>query len=414
MKRLLLPALVLLLAACGHPKTDDNKISIGRIDSLHSKILGEERKIWIYVPEGAKDTSKRFPVLYLLDGDAHFSSVVGMIQQLSGVNGNTVCPDMIVVGIPNTDRTRDLTPTHSLLFPDGSKADMLKSSGGGEKFESFLQKELIPYIDSAYHTAPYKMLIGHSFGGLTVMNIMVHHPDMFNTYVAIDPSMWWDKQKLLNQARDAFSKNNYKGKSMYLGIANTMPSKMDTVQVRIDTTGNTYHIRSILQLKDLLQRDSKNDGLNFGYSYYKNDNHGSVPMITEYDALHFLFSFYRMPDDINNKLGDPKSKFDPVAALTAHYADVSNHMGYTIAPEESMVNQLAYYYMQNKAQDKAYALLALNIKNFPNSENAYDSMGDYYADQKNKAKAIAYYKKAIAIKEVPETKKKLDSLEAKK
>src|SRR5690349_19701682 len=149
MKRFLLPALVLLLAACNHPKTDNNNsITIGRIDSLHSKILGEERKIWVYVPDGAKDTTRRFPVLYLLDGDAHYSSVVGMIQQLSGINGNTICPDMIVVGIPNTDRTRDLTPTNSLFYPDGSKGIDLKTSGGGEKFESFLQKELIQHIDS--------------------------------------------------------------------------------------------------------------------------------------------------------------------------------------------------------------------------------------------------------------------------
>ncbi|MBS1532361.1 MAG: alpha/beta hydrolase, partial [Bacteroidetes bacterium] len=283
MRRFLLPALMLLVAACGRPKTENTSIKIGNIDSLHSRILGEERKIWVYIPDEAKDTSKRFPVLYLLDGDAHFSSVVGMMQQLSSVNGNTVCPEMIVVGIPNTDRTRDLTPTNSLFYPDGSKGIDLKTSGGGEKFTAFLEKELIPHIDSLYPVAPYRMLIGHSFGGLTVMNIMVHHPGMFKTYVAIDPSMWWDKQKLLNQARDAFRQDNYNGESLYLGIANTMPGGMDTVQVRVDTTGDTYHIRSILQLKDLLQRDKKKDGLNFSYAYYKNDNHGSVPLITEYD-----------------------------------------------------------------------------------------------------------------------------------
>jgi len=413
MKRLLVPALMLLLFACKHPDTN-NSITIGKIDSLHSKTLGEERKIWVYVPDGAKDTSRRFPVLYLLDGDAHFSSVVGMIQELSGVNGNTICPDMIVVGIPNTNRTRDLTPTHSLLYPDGTKSNDLKSSGGGEKFTAFMQKELIPHIDSLYPVAPYKMLVGHSFGGLTVMNIMVHHPDMFNNYVAIDPSMWWDKQKLLNQARDAFQQHSYKGKALYLGVANTMPAAMDTLQVRIDTTGETYHIRSILQLKDLLQRSSKTDGLNFNYGYYKTDNHGSVPLITEYDALHFLFSFFRIPMDMNQKLGDVKSKFDPVAALTDHYADVSSHMGYTLLPDENLVNGLAYYYMQSGAPEKAYAMLVMNIKNYPKSWNVYDSMGDYYAAQKNKPKAAEYYKKVLAMNDNPETKKKLDALEAKK
>jgi hypothetical protein len=184
--------------------------------------------------------------------------------------------------------------------------------------------------------------------------------------------------------------------------------------VRIDTTGETYHIRSILQLKDLLQKSAKTDGLNFNYGYYKTDNHGSVPLITEYDALHFLFDFYKIPMDVNQKLGDTKSKFDPVAALTAHYADVSRHMGYTQLPDENLVNGLAYYYMQSGAPAKAYAMFAMNVKNYPKSSNVYDSMGDYYAGQKDKTKAIEFYKKALAIKDVPETKKKLDTLEAKK
>src|SRR3954465_10697511 len=86
---------------------NDNKIVIGKIDSLYSKILNEERKIWVYTPDMTSgNPNQRYPVVYLLDGDGHFPSVVGLIQQLSQVNGNNVYPEMIVVGIPNTDRTR--------------------------------------------------------------------------------------------------------------------------------------------------------------------------------------------------------------------------------------------------------------------------------------------------------------------
>jgi predicted alpha/beta superfamily hydrolase len=92
---------------------NDNKIVIGKIDSVYSKILGEQRKIWVYTPDMTSgNANQHWPVLYLLDGDGHFASVVGMIQQMSQVNGNNVYPEMIVVAIPNTDRTRDLTPTH--------------------------------------------------------------------------------------------------------------------------------------------------------------------------------------------------------------------------------------------------------------------------------------------------------------
>ncbi|MBS1528086.1 MAG: alpha/beta hydrolase [Bacteroidetes bacterium] len=411
MKYLIWPVLLVMLASCKHAEKRSSDIVSGKIDSLYSKTLGEERKIWVYLPAGYTDAGNKqvYPVVYLLDGDAHFPSVTGMIQQLSEVNGNTECPDMIVVGIPNTDRTRDLTPTRSILNPDGSKAAEFGSSGGGEKFEAFIQNELIPHIDSAYRAAPYKMLIGHSFGGLTAMNILLNHTNMFNSYVAIDPSMWWDKHKLLDQAREILKQPKFAGRSLYLAIANTMPDEMDTLQVRRDTTGATTHIRCILELKDVLVHNS-HDGLKCDYRYYKDDNHGSVPLIAEYDALHFLFRFYKMPRSLSDKLFDSKAKFDPASAFSSHYADISNHMGYKILPPESLMNQLAYYFMQSGLTGRAYSLFALNIANYPRSANAYDSMGDYYDSQKNKEKAIAYYSKALTLGNNPAIKKKLDKL----
>ncbi|HEY5327054.1 MAG TPA: alpha/beta hydrolase-fold protein, partial [Mucilaginibacter sp.] len=406
MKRFLLFALVLLLAACGRPKTDNNIITIGKIDSLHSHILGEERKIWIYLPEGAKDTSKRFPVIYLLDGDGNFATVVGIARHLTG---SLTGPEVIIVGIPNTDRMRDLTPTHSLLDQWGHQDPSLKTSGGGEKFTAFIQKELMPAIDSLYPVAPFRMLIGHSLGGLTVMNIAINHPDMFNSYIAIDPTMVWDKQKLLKQAHDVFRQKNYNGKSLYLGIANTMPDGMDTLQVRSDTNPGSSHIRSLLQLKDILQRDDKIDGLNFSYAYYKNDDHGSVALITEYDGLRFIFSFYKMPARFNPEIYDPKNNADLAADLTAYYDNISKHMGYTVLPPKDEMNGLAHYLIQDKQSKKAYSIFAMNLKNYPKDQSTYDGMGDYYASQKEKVNAIGYYEKAQAIKDDPKTKKKLDS-----
>src|SRR5580765_6801880 len=216
----------------------DNKIVLGTIDTVKSKILNEDRKVWVYVPNSAPGSvyaKQRYPVVYLLDGDSHFDSVVGMIHQLSSVNANTICPEMIVVGIPNTDRTRDLTPTHV-------DTDAFKTSGGGEKFLAFIEKELIPYIDSHYQTTPYRMFVGHSFGGLIVMDALVNHTDLFNTYVAIDPSLWWDKKNLLMSSKKPLTERSFKGKSLYLGIANTMGSLNETT-VRKDTDDKTAHIR---------------------------------------------------------------------------------------------------------------------------------------------------------------------------
>lgn len=397
------------LAGCSHPAAK-NDIVIGKIDSIYSKTLGEERKIWVYMPGGDNGRSasgQRYPVVYLLDGDAHFSSVMGMIQQLSEINGNTVCPDMILVGIPNTDRMRDLTPTHagSNFYVD---SDAIRTAGGGENFTAFIERELMPHIDSIYPTAPYRMLIGHSLGGLMVINTLVHHPQLFNAYLAIDPSMWWDNQKLLRQTESALAGHRFDGKTLYLGVANTMEPGMDTARVRKDTTGTTFHIRSILSLADALKKN-KDNGLRWNYKYYDGDNHGSVPLISEYDALRFIFDFYNTP--VTNKLFDSSmTGAAAVAAIKDHYKVISGHMGYDVQPPLEYINGLGYAFLQRKMMEKAAAFFKLNIDNYPKDGDVLDSMGDYYAAMGDKPRAIDYYTRALAITNDPRTKEKLNKL----
>jgi predicted alpha/beta superfamily hydrolase len=291
-KPFLIIFLFLALSFTGVQTIKDNHIIMGHTDSIYSKILNEKRKIRIYLPTSATNTTlakHHYPVVYLLDGDVNFTSVTEIIQQLSGLNENRTCPEMIVVGITNTNRTRDLTPTNSLFGPVDKRDTGFKTSGGGEKFIAFIEKELMPHIDSLYPASPYKILIGHSLGGLIAMDILINHNSMFNAYVLIDPSMWWDQKKLLNQAQQVLKQKTFKGKALFLGIANTMPPGMDTIEVRKDTSGNTQHIRSILELADIFKSNPAN-GLNFKYKYYNDENHNSVQTIATYDALHFLFN----------------------------------------------------------------------------------------------------------------------------
>jgi uncharacterized protein len=383
----------------------DNKITIGTIDSIQSKILNENRKIWVYMPKNREN--KRYPVLYLLDGDGHFSSVVGMIQQLSTVNGNTVCPEMIVVGIPNTNRMRDLTPTRIEADPYLNK-DFVKNTGGGEAFISFIEKELMPYIESKYPTEPYKMFVGHSLGGLMVMQTLVYHTDLFNSYVAIDPSMWWDNKKLLLESKKMLADKKFDGKALYLGIANTMDESLNLEKVQQDTSQDTRHIRSILELRSDLERNKQN-GLKSKSKYYGDEDHSSVPLISEYDALHFIFDFY--PLKINNK-----EQADTTTVLAnkyaSHFANASKQLGYNVKPSENRVNGMGYQALAAKQFQKAESFFKLNIANFPESSNVYDSYGDYFLAKKDTANALIQFKKSLSFKNNPQTKKKLEGLQS--
>ena len=166
---------------------------LGTVEQFYSKTLGEIRAFNIYLPEGY-DTGKstHYPVIYLLDGSSNedFVHVAGLVQYLSMYE---MMPKSIVVGIANIDRKRDFT------FPSKNPEDIKfePTSGGSKKFIEFLQLELQPFIENNYRTNEHKTIIGQSLGGLVATEILLHYPAMFNDYMIISPSLWWDKESLL-------------------------------------------------------------------------------------------------------------------------------------------------------------------------------------------------------------------------
>jgi uncharacterized protein len=386
-----------------------NKIIIGTIDSVQSKILNEQRKVWVYVPNSeANDlySRQKYPVVYLLDGDGHFHSVVGMIQQLSQVNGNTICPEMIVVGITNTNRMRDLSPTKIKADPPFMDSALASQTGGGDLFSAFIEKELIPHIDSLYPTQPYKMLIGHSLGGLLVMHTLAKQPKLFNACIAIDPSMWWDNMKYLNTLNNALSKNNFNNTALYVGIANTMEEGMDLKNVSKDTSDGTKHIRSIIAMDKHLKTQPQNK-LRYASKYYDNDDHGSVPLVATYDALRFFFEKYRMKLSNNDFMDTTTALVDK---FRQHYQQVSAMFGYTVKPPEHVINGMGYQSLQLNQRSRAGAFFKMNVDNYPESFNVYDSYGDYFLAIGDKQKAIEYFRKSLSVKETPASREKLDKL----
>lgn len=383
--------LVVVLICLNAMGQNDGKITIGKIDSLYSEVLDEQRKIWIHVPSGIynnESQSQKYPVLYLLDGKSNFYSTIGITSYLSTSNRNTVLPKMIVVGILNTDRVRDFTPSKG-NFLDGTVAE---KSGGGANFIEFIEKELIPYIESNYPTESYRTLIGHSLGGLTVMNTLMTKPELFNSYAAIDPSMWWNDKKFLQSIITTKLPKTNKTLSIFLGIANTF--KIDTSAVKNDTSTKTIPVRAMLELHSYFEDIQTKTNLNYKGKFYQDENHITVGHIAIYDALRFIFKFHQL-EFSDHELKDTNQ--DIIARIKKHYENVSLEYGRPIQPKRYFIESLANKLVEMKLYEKAESLFRYNISVYPDNSYAHNILGDFLIIRTHKKEAIEIFKQSYAI-----------------
>lgn len=189
---------------------------LGLIDEIQSNVLAEKRTLNIYLPEGYKQNdAKKYPVIYLLDGsaDEDFIHIVGLVQFNSFEWINQV-PKSIVVGIATVDRKRDFT------FPTTIKEDAVKypTVGHSNLFIAFIEKELQPYIDAKFKTSADKTIIGQSLGGLLATEILLTKPSLFNRYIIISPSLWWNNGSLLNHKTAILNENYHHPTDIYIGV----------------------------------------------------------------------------------------------------------------------------------------------------------------------------------------------------
>jgi len=350
------------------------------IIQLSSKVLDEDRKIYIYTPPA--DTllpGKRYPVLYVLDGDNHFGLMAEYCRYLSRWDVNVI-PEMIIVGIPNTNRTRDLTPTNSIIDydgkPDTSSNSRFKSSGGGNNFLQFIGTELIPYVDAHYKTQPFRIFSGHSFGGIATINCLLTQPDMFGAYIAISPSLWWGKGYLLRLADEKLKNDRIANKMIFYSDANEGMSA---------PTFHTYLLKF-----DTIINQRKLAGLDHKYAYYPEDTHMTEPVKAYYDALRFIFRQWDQPLTALKSLN--------ATVVKQHYQQLSQRYGYSVTPSEVNMNNIAMDLItQYGALDNAISLLEMNTQNYPASATAFSQLGDAYLKKGDRSKAIICYKKALAL-----------------
>jgi predicted alpha/beta superfamily hydrolase len=199
---------------------------IGETFTLKSKVLNETRRINVYLPAGyAEAPAVRLPVLYMPDGGLaeDFLHVAGLVQV--SVGNGTMRP-FILVGIENTERRRDLTgPTEV-----AEERKIAPRVGGSAKFRAFLRDELMPEVERRYRTTKERAIVGESLAGLFVVETLMLEPGLFDTYIAFDPSIWWNDQSLVKAAPEWLRTHPQLAKTLY--IANSSEERVDGVAAR--------------------------------------------------------------------------------------------------------------------------------------------------------------------------------------
>lgn len=188
----------------GQEATEVTPLTIGQVVKFKSKVLSEDRELNVYLPASYKKSpKKKYPVIYVLDGslDEDFIHIVG-IAQFGSFSWIKMVPESIVVGIANVDRKRDFT----LPSSDALDQKEFPTSGGSAKFIKMLDEEVKPLIRKKYQTNGTNAIIGQSLGGLLATEILFKHPDMFDTFIIVSPSLWWDKGSLLKSKVPEYKK----------------------------------------------------------------------------------------------------------------------------------------------------------------------------------------------------------------
>ncbi len=346
---------MILLLLC--PKMDavSSRVKIEKIVrdekvKLHSRVLDEERTIFIHLPNDYALSGKKYPVLYVLDAEFFFQQAVSAVEFFSELKYIDVqpLPQMIIVGIVNIDRNRDYTPTYAPEQPGGLS---YPTSGKAERFLEFLNTELFSFIDCNYKTKPFRILSGWSFGGLLTVHTYFEHNHLFSAYLAISPSLWWDGDLYVKKTDTFLSHEHLSTKPLVVTIGALEGGDMG---------------RSVKDGFFPKMRKSPGENTAFTFIEIPEEGHSYVPFKAYYQGLLALFADWVMPNEIMN---------DGFEGIRSFYEKQSKKYGFEIDIPESAYFRLASKYFNEGNRKKAFEIAKEYVNKFPESSYAHYYLG---------------------------------------
>lgn len=339
-RRLLIVALG-LLGLCGGAFAAATK-ELHALD-IPSSVLSENRHAEVTLPPSYSwATERRYPVLYLLDGQTHGAHAIASSDFLAAQGQ---LPELIVVSVHSTIRVRDFTQT------DWPQAWI--GGGGAANFTRFLTTELIPRIERDYRVAPFRILAGHSASGQYVLHQLATAPATYHAYLALAPSLDWDGQLPIRELESALARTDRPARFVYFAYGDDREQALSAderlARALAAAAPGTLRVR---------------------VRSFPEETHSALPLLGIVDALRSLYAGYAIPEDLAAK-GLP--------AVDAHFAALSARLGIPVAVPESALNEVGYELLGSDRVTEAIAVFERAARENPSSANAWDSLAEALA-----------------------------------
>ncbi len=320
-----------------------------RTHSIFSKSIDEERVVSISFPVGYDKSKKRYPVIYVLDGEWVFDFASASARQLSDFEGRI--PRMIVVGIPNTDRDRDLSVT-------------LNKEDGYVRFLDFLEKELVPFVNKNYRTNGFNAIYGFSSGAGICMQLLSTRPTLFDAYIESGSGIG---PKTYEYLESNIPDQKYKNKYLY-----------------VSTEGKGPRVPGLKRYEGLLAKlDPK--GLKRKFVVFEDLTHAEVLSKGFYEGVKFIFADYVIPDSIAETGAD---------ALVEYFEQVDENYSFDVEIPVGTINEAASGLVGAGKPDEAIKLVLYGIKIHPESPVLYGTLAELYEFKNEPGTALEHYQTA--------------------
>ena len=365
---------IVLLVSAGFSlgQGQSNTVTIGQRVQIKSKLLKQSRSLSISKPNDYEAGTDRYPVLYLLDGESNFNFTVEIVHFLAD---SERIPDMIVVGIDSGEvaqRTHDLTPPSQVEIENRFSP----GNGGADAFLAFISGELIPYVERNYRTRPYRILVGHSFGGLFAVHALTTKPSLFNAYIAIDPTAGWNNGAEIVRVQHILSELKDLRADLFITAANDLGRATPDVQ----------------QLAAALEASTLK-GLRWKFEWMKDETHASIPLRGVYSGLCTIFDGWYVTD--------PLRLFDEggIEAIDKHFRDGGERAGYDRTTPPFTLSLVVAGLIRRGSLEEASTVLLRDPKAYPPPWNQLDALARAYSERGNVEQAIRYYR--LSLQENP-------------